>query len=943
MGSLGGLLRYDGYVFKVLKSTPGDSTSISSNLVTALALSRTGNIWVGTADGGLCKLEIPLERFRRFRFQGDRPVTVRAILEDPSGLVWVGTEGNGLFLLDSSGVVLQHFNPGPPGRGFITSGVIHSISGDQTGTIFVGTPAGLNVSDSGRSSFAAYRRGTRQTTLGSDTVRAVLSDIDGSVWVGTSRGLYCFDPHKKTFVSRWVSGYGVTVLRQQDQRHLWIGTTAGGLHRFEKSAGTVTSFVHRSDEPNGLLNNTVLDILVDRGGTTWVATDRGVSRITSRALQFGLFSLGTASPAKFVSAIGQDRDGRFWVGGYGTKQMGRNEEWFLKDTFVSSIYCDSGGVLWLGTSRGLFRHRPNSTSFEALPFRHRISRMAEDKRGILWLAAYPDGVFGFDKKRLRVVFPADGVKPERIGGDDVSAIYVDRNNDVWIATEGNGLRCFRQNESILEQFLHNPNSPESLSNNRVYDIHEDQEGLLWMTTGAGIDAFDRGKRMFTHLSVNDGLPDVQLQDIEEDGGGDLWVTAAGSSISRISPKTGRITNYFAEDGFHRTSVLGAFSKSSEGEFLIGGMDGFTRFFPDSIEDNKEPPPIQLTNLIIAGKSIPFDPLLMKDGLTFSYNENFLGFAFAVLDFVSPKRNRHAYQLEGVDPAWVYIEEPRQINYGNLSPGSYTLRIIGANSDGYWNNTGISLPFSIKPPWWETWYFRLGVFASVASALVFLYRIRIANLMERERLKAKISAELHDEIGSGLTRIALLTEIARKRAEGSKAHEGSDDSESGKTSEEAISRIGLLARELHETMGDVVWSISPKNHSMESYVQRVTRYLNEVCEARGIELSMEIDEKVGALEARPELLHNLLLVTKEAMTNIARHSQSTTVSFEMRRNAGIIQLVISDNGRGFDPGQVHGNGLQNMSKRIRELSGSMVINSETGRGTILFMSIPYEKN
>ena len=166
----------------------------------------------------------------------------------------------------------------------------------------------------------------------------------------------------------------------------------------------------------------------------------------------------------------------------------------------------------------------------------------------------------------------------------------------------------------------------------------------------------------------------------------------------------------------------------------------------------------------------------------------------------------------------------------------------------------------------------------------------------------------------------------------------------KTSEEAVSRIAVLARELHEAMSDVVWSINPVNASIESFIQRSRKYLNEVCEARGISISFESDEKVLKTQAPPELLHNLLLIIKEAITNIVRHAGCSQARVRIRDSDGNIYLDVWDNGCGFDNGsRMTGNGLRNMSRRAEQLGGTMAVQSAKTNGTTLSFSIPKKKN
>ncbi|MCU0412334.1 MAG: histidine kinase, partial [Bacteroidetes bacterium] len=447
--------------------------------------------------------------------------------------------------------------------------------------------------------------------------------------------------------------------------------------------------------------------------------------------------------------------------------------------------------------------------------------------------------------------------------------------------------------------------------------------------GSGLDAFHPDQGTFIHYPWLDGMTVSQPLNIQEDASGDLWVTMYGPAISRVTRATRRVTRYFAEEGYLEEAIMGAFLRTSKGELLVGGMDGFVHFRPEEIVDRTDLPSVQFTKLSIAGKPTVIDKEVSEGVLDLSHTENYLAFSMVTVDYVNPRRNRLRYQLVGADPAPVEVEGAGTVDYSGLAPGSYTLRITGANSDGYWNHAGLSVPIRIHPPWWQSWYFRLGAVAAIVLLALYLHHVRVQGLLERERFKAKMSAELHDEIGSGLTRIALLSEIAQRKSAESPTQAG-----------DAFQRIAQLARELHEAMGDVVWSINPKHDTMESFIQRATRYLNEVCEARGIVLTLKIGEDVASLHANPEMLRNMLLVTKEAMTNVVRHASCDRSEVHMRRDGSAMTLTVVDNGKGMDlAGSVEGNGLRNMRKRVEQLGGTLTVWSELGKGMELRFVIP----
>jgi len=939
IGTSGGLLRFDGYSFKKFSSISGDSASISSNLITAIARGRSGDLWIGTQDGNLCKLELPSERSRWLNFQGSHSMAVNSIWQARDGVHWVATEGNGIFLIDSGGSVLNHFENKPRIENSLSSNVIYTIAEDLSGRILVGTAAGLNIFDGTHGSFEVYRHHLDEPlSISNDTVRAILSDSSGKTWIGTNLGVDEWDMSIQTIHHlNGINGI-VSVLRRHDASHIWVGTYLSGLRRFNHISGTISKFLPIQNKPHSLLGTSVLDILIDRTGTSWIATNGGMSRITSRALQFSFYLREPPSNSKFVSSVAEDQNGNVWIGAMGVQRNDVNWETeatpssrahpvFLKEAFVTALFCDREGVIWIGTNRGLFRHPPNTLQFDALPFRNRILAMAEDHEGTIWVGTSPLGLCGINKQTGQISYRIAQAKEKssELQTANVTRVFVDRDDVVWVGTEGNGLQRLNRDNGTLKKYTHDPLIHTSISNNRVYDIYEDDLRTLWITTGSGLDEFDQATETFAHFSNTDGFPSSQLLNLQEDSRGNLWITADGQSISKFNRVSKRITNFFSEDGFHNTSVMGAFAKISTGEFFIGGTEGFTRFHPDSILDNTIPPPIQITELTVAGKSIAFDREKMNLGMAFPYNENFLGFSYAVLDYVNPERNRHAYRLEGVDPIWIYAEGSHRINYSNLSSGSYALRIKGANSDGYWNEDGITLPITINPPWWETWWFRALGAGTLLALIAVVYNIRVRHLLALERLRLRVASDLHDDLGSVLSSLALSSDVVRRTLP--------DEHDASK---KRLLEMGNVARTAADALRSIVWVIKPGSETMDEMMMTLRTTASRLLRDKELSFSVE-----GALLRRNldmEFRRNVALSFNEILNNIMKHAHAHSVDVQVRTEGDKLILLVHDDGKGFDPAaSPQGNGLGNLRRRAAAIGGECLLTTAPGKGTTVLIT------
>ncbi|HEY2726233.1 MAG TPA: triple tyrosine motif-containing protein, partial [Parafilimonas sp.] len=290
-------------------------------------------------------------------------------------------------------------------------------------------------------------------------------------------------------------------------------------------------------------------------------------------------------------------------------------------------------------------------------------------------------------------------------------------------------------------------------------------------------------------------------------------------------------------------------------------------------------------------------------------------------------NKYAYKLEGLDKDWINTSNRTVANYSNLSPGTYTFKVKAANNNGSWNNTGASLTIIISPPFWQTWWFILLCAFSISAIIYALYRYRLNEALRVERLRSRISTDLHDDIGSTLSSISILSDMVMHDAANS-------------NSKEMLHEIKENSVNLMEKMDDIVWSINPRNDSLEKLLLRIQRFAAQLFEAKNIEYDIDINEDIQSFKLPMEMRQHLYLMIKEAINNIIKHSQCTQANISIQYANDHLLVKISDNGKGFNAAEkTYGNGLINLQERARNINANFDVQSmQQSNGTVITIEL-----
>ena len=981
-GTEDGLNRYDGYTFRKFKHDPDDPGSLADNNVWCLHVDRNGFLWVGTYSEGLDRFDPATESFEHFVHDPSDPQSlsenqVRSIAEDRHGDLWIGTLHGGLNRLEAGSQRFSVLRHDPENENSLPSDNVRCAYPDSQDFVWIATNSGLGRYDMNRGGFTNFQTGADGTnSLRSNNVRHVMGDRSGILWISTRGALTRYDPRIDRFTnyhhdpedSTSIGSDNLRKAYEDRQGRLWIVSNFGGLTYFDRQKGTFQRYVHDPTDRRSLSNNSTRVAFQDRGGILWIGTIGGGINAydpkTDRFTHYGydpdesnslshsvLWAIaeGPAGGLWFGTARGLDRfdreTGEFEGFSYNRKSPDDPEQ----NDYTRTLYWDRAGLLWIGSTYagvvvydqgdGQFTTPPPWKDGSTLPKHGEIRSIYEDSHGDMWVCTTKGGVATYNPgtQVIREI-RHDPDDPNSLSSNKVISLLEDSEGVYWVAT-ASGLNRFAYDKGSshpftavstipeITRYLHDPDDPQSISNSYVLSIHEASNGDLYFATMLGLTRLrsaDRGAPVFTRYFMKNGLPSDVVYGMLEDSRGYLWLST-NFGLSRFDPVNETFRNYDKRDGLLGNEYnTGAYARTTAGTFVFGGVGGASEFHPDSMVDNPYQAPVVLTGFNVFEKPVRLARSLNSlEEITLSYRDNYFSFEFASLDFSTPDRNRYAYKLEGQDRDWTQAGTRNFAAFTHVDPGTYTFMVKGTNGDGVWNQECASIRIIITPPFWKTWWFILILVAAIAGGITFLIMVRVRQLLAIERLRSKIAADLHDDIGAGLTEISIMGDIISQKL----------PAEPRTLVQSETERIGATARGLISSMSDIVWLVDPRHDSLYDLVSRLSDSFKETLDVRNIEFRTKNLESLKSIRLRMECRQHLLLIFKEAINNSLKYSGCTEMSLGVVVDGRSLSVKLTDNGTGFDvKDHPVGNGLENMSERARLLGGRLTVLSSISGGT-----------
>jgi ligand-binding sensor domain-containing protein/signal transduction histidine kinase len=840
-GTRYGLNRYDGFSFTLYVLESSEDV-LFSNYVENLYQDRSGDLWVSTHTD-LVRRDFETGEFVHYKFDAGNPQSlgaglIWAIGEDSTGALWVGT-GQGLSRYEPSTETFARFLPDQ---------WVLEIYADRRGGVWLGTAGGLWYYDSGsleQQNPVQYQNDPADpTSLSSNIVTAIHEDQHGALWAGTwDGGLNRLDQATGKFTRfqhnpedpESLSDNQVHSILEDSTGRLWIGTE-NGLNLLDRTTGRFFQYHYDPGDLHSLSSNVVHEIYEDRSGVLWIATQIGISKVNEIASVFTHYQQGRNSPDQgaaaqpaglldpqnppnlsdnWITAVYQDRQGIVWIGTNrgGLNRLDRStgevtvyrhnpdDPTSLSFGEVLSICEDRAGVLWIGTSSGLDRLDPQTGTFEAEEaFRERlVMSIAEDQQGNLWVG-YWTGLLRREPGASD--FTEVPLLEDLVATAQILKIYPDRTGSVWISTQKDGL--FRWNPSTVTgqsqptviHFPQDSSDPKSPGVRPVLPFYDDADGTLWLgSIDDGLVRFDRDSQTFSHYMPDTGQAKY-ISCVQGDDQGFLWMgTQLG--LARFDPRSETFAYFDTRDGLIVGEGAAACIRNEQGEMFFGSLQGLNTFFPDQIRDNPKPPPVVITAVYLENKLLNTD-LPPTEPIRLSYRQNYLSFDFAALDYAAPAKNQYAYKMEGFEADWVAAGARRHADYPDLKPGTYTFRVRASNNSGVWNEQGTAVQITITPPFWQTLWFPglLGVvFMGVIAGGI---RLRLKGVEAHSRALEQQVTERTAELSQ--TNVVLEQQIAeRKRMEEVLAQE--------RASAAVVAERNRLARELHDSATQSLYAVT----------------------------------------------------------------------------------------------------------------------------------------
>src|SRR5215813_1982220 len=916
-------------LFELVVSPDDDNRARAA---TVLLQSHDGTVWCGTYKGlfqiqrngdnvALARVDIALN--------GDQGSLITALLEDRRGVMWIGTAKD-LQRRLPDGTVTRF------GREFgFPDDNIHDLLEDRNGKLWVATRFGGLLELSINSSQDPHIDHIFDATNGLSTnwVFDLYESSDGRLFAGTNAGLAEFssDPKMRDapihlYTKRnGLSYHEIANLNEDRNGDLWLGTANGAMKLAHEGFATF-------DEQDGLYSSLFLFQSV-KGELYYFGY------IVNDPQRFAIAARTISANLQYRAAIGHfDGRGFSWL----LPQIGNDCcSWSTKRFMLQ----DHLGEWWVGTLEGVYVF-PSVSTFSQLgsvqPIAHYTTLdglgervvfcLHEDASGDVWISTISrDGSTASlarwerANNKLRNVANTDGLP--LLKDLLAQAFQEDRAGNLWIGFNQNGIGRYKNGHFNLL------GTNDGLPAGPINDLMVDSEGRLWIATARGglsvIEQPNDDHPAVINYNTSKGLSSNQVNAITQDLNGRIYA-ATGRGVDQLTPITGRIKHFTTADGLASGEIFDAFCDRS-GMLWFATSQGISRFSPQQTAPGV-PPPIFIRGLRIGGEKEVISPLgeTSVDLSDIGPGNNQLQIDLIGVSFAPGETIEYQYKLEGTSTDWSAPVEQPTINFASLASGHYRLLVRAIDSDGVSSLSPAIITFTVLRPIWQRWWF-VALFAAAFSLIAYwIYRSRVSRLLAVERVRTRIATDLHDDIGANLTKIAILSEVARQQL-------GNGDAEQDRP----LSSIARISRESVASMSDIVWAINPQRDHLRDLVGRMRQHAEEACLGREIVLSFDEDESQEDPELGVGLRRDFYLIFKEAVNNAVRHSNCTHLWVTLSLIKSQLVLEVRDDGGGFQPDVTHeGNGLFNIRRRAEKLNGQLSIKSSTEQGTTIKFSLPF---
>lgn len=929
------LARFDGHGFRIFSAADGWTGGRPYSMLETVS----GELLIGGALG-LYRLDphatSPERRFTRITLPGPAR-EMEFLFEDSQRRVWVSSLDGG-YLRDDRGAWrgLAEFRPVRRHN----QRTVGQVAEDDSG-VWAATYSGIYCL---RRDGVLERYSSADHGLFNEAAISLAIGPDGKIYAGTEQGIFRLTrraPLSRAVIDRvWTVRDGLPgmfVPAMVFWRDALWAATPGGVVRIDLQ-GRIESYRDLA----GIREPAVEHLGVDRSGTLWIGSDgAGLFLAPNR----GFTNFGAADGVMFAhpEQILEDDDGRllavskternlslnFFNGrdGFAARPVHLPQQAMLPWGWSQIAVRPRSGVFWIAANEGVLIVRegaaPEIWRGPLEGIRGYVFRLFQESQGAVWASL--SGLSHHHVSRWDPVagswrsYAQEAVARSAPGGfsNSVASFAEDRAGNIWMGCLSKGLWRYRAGR--FEDM-------QAGEWGGVRALHVDDRGRLWIGTQTGgllwVDDPVGLRPRFERYTRGDGLSTGAISCLTSGSDGSIYV-CTGRGVDRLDPETGHVRHYTIADGLI-TGGLRAGYRDSRGAIWFATPEGLSRFIPPGAA-TAAASTVRIQALRVADRAVPVAAtgLVHAKGIVLAADDRRLEVEYVAFDPAA----RYQHRLAGVND-WSAPSTARHLRFEGLSPGRYRFEVRAVGENGGRSAQVATVDFRVTPPVWQRWWF-LGACGATLMGLAYgLHRYRLQQAIAVERIRLRIAADLHDDIGASLSHVSILGELARR----------SLDSGSAGTAE-LIERMAEMSRDAATAMSDIVWSIQPNQDSVGDLVQRMRRFASDLLESRDIEFNFLAPQADSLERLRLETRRDVMLIFKEAIHNAARHSCCTHVRAELTLHEGRLHLTVEDNGRGGATASRDGRGLRTMEARAQRLGGRFQIKGRTPCGTVVLVELP----
>ena len=996
LGINDGLCRYNGYEFKIYKHDEELENSITNNYIVDIKQDNSGNIWVGTANG-LSKIDTKTDLITNYNMNDEEKslshYNIGDILITKSGDVLVGTSDGLNIYNEKKDEFYRIFNKDSD----LSSQFIRSLAEDENQNIWVATNNGIDKIDiKNNKNIISFKTGHGKFDISENDIYVVRYDPKGYIWAGALKeGLNRIDINTNEVKQyknddrdeKSLPGNHVKDILRDSSGNLWVGTD-NGLAKYNEQTENFATYKNKIYDKTSLVNDEVFSIQEDESGLIWVGTYAGISMFDPNTniehYKKDPFDENSISDNP-IHGIYEDKDGLLWVGtnskgvnvinrkNYNVKHLNKtSKDYSISDDNINDI-VGIDNKIFIATKNGLNEvdkdlKTINIYNTEDGICNNNITALFADSKKNVWIGT-ANGISVLNTNTNEIIDITDILTNHNIEDQYIKVIYEDSKGNYWVGCfiDG-GLVKIDPNKRTIENYRNKKEDKTSISSNNIRSIVEDKNGNLYIGTSYGLNKLNESNNTFERYSEKDGLSNNTVYGLLVDDNNNLWAST-NLGISKLDTNTMTFETFNIIDGFQGNEFNGrAYYKNKSGELFFGGINGLNIFRPNDINRSRYVPTVIFDEFKVNGK-------VYKDinNQEFKYNENTINISVFISNYKNTKNIQYMYKLEGVSDSWD-ISRSNNINYSDLAPGTYTLKIKARSYSGKVSDES-AVKFIIKLPIWKS---KAAILIYLIIITIVIYRTinsvkRLDNLVKNKTLQLTKEMEKNDKLLKKVielekrknnyfvnlshelrTPLNVISSTEQLVTELNKSKDGIGKSKLNgcmQVVRRNTKRLLNLINNIIDTakIESGSYQLNIREHDIVYIVEEATLSLKDYIERKGIELIIdpEMEEKIIKCDE-----HEIERCIVNLVSNAAKFTpEGGTIEVTIEDLDEKVKIIVKDTGIGIDKkyhdsifnrfNQVIDQGAESkggsglgltITKQIIDMHGGQIsVESELGKG------------